>query len=205
MDVIDGAGLFTLNELLIPDSMLPVFVAVIKKVPPGEIVTACADSTPAVNAEVVVLPEVKIPLEEISTVPVKLFGPLLQMLLFKSRAVIFILKDVPATWVLIFPPVEASTRKLFTAPGLTINELLVPVEPPPVFVAVIEKVPVFEIVKLLDESTPATNAAVVPDPDCNVPVDVISTVPVKVFEPVLHVLFSPSRAVIIISNDVPAV
>ena len=60
----------------------------------------------------------------------------------------------------------------------TMNELLVPLSEPPVLIAEIVNVPPGEMVTLLDESTPATKAGVVPLPEDNVPVDVTSIVPV---------------------------
>jgi hypothetical protein len=72
------------------------------------------------------------------------------------------------------------TASFEAAPGLTVNELLVPFWAPPlVRVAVIVKLPVFEIVTACELSTPAVNAAVVPEPAESVPVEVMSTVPVK--------------------------
>jgi hypothetical protein len=63
---------------------------------------------------------------------------------------------------------------------LTVKLLLVPFWAPPVVrVAVIVKLPVFEIVTACELSTPAVKAAVVPEPAESVPVEVMSTVPVK--------------------------
>jgi hypothetical protein len=87
-----GLGLFTVNKLLVPSSEPVVFVAVRVKVPPGESVTLCEESTPAVKAAVVPLPEVNVPVEEMLAVPLKAFGPLRQILLLASRAVILIVK-----------------------------------------------------------------------------------------------------------------
>src|SRR2546430_8370247 len=55
---------------------------------------------------------------------------------------------VPAVCVPMAPPPAASTRKLFSTPGFTVNALLVPLDP---FVAVSVKLPVFEIVTLRSE------------------------------------------------------
>jgi hypothetical protein len=75
------------------------------------------------------------------------------VLLLESRAVIWMLNGVPATWVGIAPPPAASTKKLFNAPGSTVKEaeapLSVPVpNPPALSVAVISKLPVSEMVTL---------------------------------------------------------
>ncbi len=187
----------TANELLVPASVLPVFVAVIVNEPVFEIVTLCVESTPAVKDAVVPLPEDNVPVELTSTVPT---NPV-TVLLFASRAVTLISNDVPAVCVPIFPPPDASTKKLSKAPGLTVKLLLVPASVLPVFVAVIVNEPVFEIVTLWVERTPAVKEAVVPLPEDNDPVELISTVPVN---PVIVLLFA-SRAVTLISNDVPAV
>jgi hypothetical protein len=61
-------------------------------------------------------------------------------------------------------------------------------------VAVIVKLPVFEIVTACELSTPAVNAAVVPEPAESVPVDVMSTC-CRAVKPVTVLLFA-SRAVI---------
>ena len=64
-------------------------------------------------------------------------------------------------------------------PGFTVKLLLVPVSVLPVLVAVMVKLPVLEMVTALLLNTPAVKLAVVPLPADRVPVDVISTVPVK--------------------------
>jgi hypothetical protein len=74
---------------------------------------------------------------------------------------------------------------------LTPNELLVPASVPPVRVAVIVKFPVFDIVTLRLLKKPLENEAVVPPPLESAPVEVISTVPVKL----VTVLLFASRAV----------
>ena len=58
--------------------MLPVLVADIVNVPPLEIDIVLDARTPAVNAGVVPLPEVRDPVDEISAVPVNAFNPELQ-------------------------------------------------------------------------------------------------------------------------------
>src|SRR6059036_2119805 len=179
---------FTVNALLVP---LDPFVAVSVKLPMFEIVTLCEVSTPAVNAAVVP-PADSVPVDVMVAVPV---NPV-TVLLFASRAVILMLNGVPAICVPMAPPPAASTRKLFSTPGFTVNALLVPLDP---FVAVSVKLPVFEIVTLCEVSTPAVNAAVVPPAD-SVPVDVMVAVPVN---PVTVLLFT-SRAVILMLNAVPA-
>ena len=108
------------------------------------------------------------------------------------------LKDAPAVCVPMAPPTCASTRKLFKAPGFTVKALLVPADPA---VAVMVKLPVFEIVTLCEANTPAVKLSVVPPPAESVPVEVMATVPVK---PVT-VLFQVSRAVILMLKAVPAV
>jgi hypothetical protein len=70
--------------LLVPLSLDPVFAAVRVKLPALEIVTLWFDKTPAVNAAVVPLPEVIVPVDEISTVPINE----VTVLLFTSWAVI---------------------------------------------------------------------------------------------------------------------
>ncbi len=63
---------------------------------------------------------------------------------------------------------------------MTVNELLVPFWAPPVVrVAVIVKLPVLEMVTACEARTPVVKAAVVPEPAESVPVEVMSTVPVK--------------------------
>ena len=84
-----------------------------------------------------------------------------------------------------------------SVPGDTVKLLLVPDAPPPVCVAVTVNVPVLEIVTARDASTPAMKDGVVPPPADNVPVEVISTVPVK---PVT-VLLLISCAVTLMLND----
>ena len=140
----EAAPGLTVNELLVPVSAPPlVRVAVIVKLPVLEIVTGCELSTPAVNAAVVPTAGGERPVEVMSTVPVK---PV-TVLPFASRAVIRTLKRAACGLRADRPPPAASTRKSFSAPGLTVNELLVPFcAPPLVRVAVIVKLPVFEIV-----------------------------------------------------------
>ncbi len=168
------------------------------KLPVLAIVTACELSTPAVNAAVVPPPAESVPVDVMSTVPAK---PV-TVLLFASRAVIRTLKDVPAVCVAMLPPPIASTRKSARPPAFTVKELLVPLWAPPVVrVAVIVKLPVLEMVTACEARTPFVNAAVVPEPAESVPVEVMSTVPVK---PVT-VLLVASRAVIRTLKLVPAV
>jgi hypothetical protein len=192
----------TVNEALVPDWEPPlVRVAVIVKLPVFEIVTACEASTPAVNAAVVPEPVESVPVEPMSTVPVKPVA----MLPSASRAVTRTLNPLPAVWGPIAPPPAASTTKSETAPASTLNELLVPVcEPPLVRVAVIAKMPLFEIVTAWDARTPLLNVAVVPPPDERVPVEVTSIVLPAPLKPVT-VLPSASRAVTRTSKLVPAV
>src|SRR5881397_840850 len=179
----------TVNALLVP---LDPLVAVSVKLPVFEIVTLCEASTPDANAAVVP-PADSVPVDVMVAVPV---NPV-TVLLFASRAVILMLNAVPAVCVPMAPPPAASTRKLFSTPGFTVNALLVPLDP---FVAVSVKLPVFEIVTLCEVSTPDANAAVVPPAD-SVPVDVMVAVPVN---PVTVLLFT-SRAVILMLNADPAV
>src|SRR5213080_5607077 len=157
-----------------------------------EIVTLCEASTPAANATVAP-PADSVPVDVMVAVPV---NPV-TVLLFASRAVILMLNADPAVCVGMAPPTAASTRKLFSTPGFTVNALLVPLDP---LVAVSVKLPVFEIVTLCEASTPAVNATVVPPAD-SVPVDVMVAVPVN---PVTVLLFT-SRAVILMLNADPAV
>src|SRR5437867_2949301 len=135
-----------------------------------EIVTMCGASRPAVTAAVVP-PADNVPVDVMVAVPV---NPV-TVLLFASRAVILMLNAVPAVCVPMAPPPAFSTRKLFSAPGFTVNALLVPLDP---LVAVSVKLPVFEIVTLCEASTPDANAAVVPPAD-SVPVDVMVAVPLN--------------------------
>ena len=98
----------------------------IVKIPVFETVTECEARTPLVNVAVVPEPPESVPVELMSTV---LPAPVKPVTVFPlaSRAVIRMLKLVPAVCVAMLPPPAASTRKLFSAPGLTVNELLVPV------------------------------------------------------------------------------
>jgi hypothetical protein len=105
------------NELLVPVSLDPVFVAVIVKLPVLEIVTLCEANTPAVNAAVVPLPEESVPVEVMFTVPV---NPV-TVLLFASRAVTLIVNAFPAICVAIAPPPEPSTKKFAKTPGFTVT------------------------------------------------------------------------------------
>ena len=79
-----------------------------------------------------------------------------------------------------------------------------PPNPPAPSVAVMVKLPVLLIVTLCEANTPLVNVAVVPLPADNVPVEVISTV-LPAPSKAVTVLLSVSRAVIWMSNDVPAV
>ena len=125
MEEMDGVGLSTSNELLVPASELPVLVAVmVIDDAPGLMVTDCEASTPAEKEAVVPLPAVRVPVDVISTVPVKLFVPVLQVLLLASLAVILMAKADPAAWVVMLPPADASIRKLLSAPGSTVIEEL---------------------------------------------------------------------------------
>ncbi len=82
-------------------------VAVMVQLPVFVIVTLWEANTPAVKAAVAPLPPESVPVEVMSTVPVKPVW----VLLFASWAVIFMLKGVPAVCVAIGPPPAASTRK----------------------------------------------------------------------------------------------
>src|SRR5207249_30017 len=175
----------TVNALLVP---LDPLVAVSVKLPVFEIVTLCEASTPALNAAVVPRSEERRVGNVRVAVPVKPVN----VMLYASCAVILVLNADPAVCVAIAPPTAASTRKLFSTPGFTVNALLVPLDP---LVAVSVKLPVFEIVTLCEASTPALNAAVVPPAD-SVPVDVMVAVPVN---PVTVLLFT-SRAVFLMLN-----
>ncbi len=107
-----------MNELLVPFWAPPmVRVAVIVKLPVFEIVTACDARTPFVNAAVAPEPAESVPVDVMFTVfpaPVK---PV-TVLLLASRAVMRMLKPVPAVWVPIAPPPAASTRKLAERAGV---------------------------------------------------------------------------------------
>ena len=88
------------------------------------------------------------------------------------------------------------------APAPTENVFDVPVcAPPDVRVAVSVNDPVFETVTPCVASTPAVKLAVVPPPPDNVPLDVISTVPVKLGT----VLLLASCATILMLKLEPAV
>src|SRR5438552_4156096 len=141
---------FTVNALLVPFDPL---VAVSVKLPVFEIVTLCEASTPDANVAVVP-PADSVPVDVMVAVPLK---PV-TVLLFTSRAVILMLNAVPAVCVPMAPPPNASTRKLLSAPGFTVNGLLVPFDP---FVAVSVKLPGFEIVTLCEVTTTVSDAAVV--------------------------------------------
>jgi hypothetical protein len=59
------------------------------------------------------------------------------VLLYASRAVILMLKAVPAVCGAMSPPIEASTKKLFSTPALTVREeLATPISDPSVAVIV---------------------------------------------------------------------
>ncbi len=178
------------------------------KLPVSDIVTLWDANTPLLNVAVVPLPADSVPVEVISTVfpaPVKA----VTVLLLESLAVTWILNGEPAVCVPMAPPPCASTRKLLSDPGSTVNEFDVPVSlpvpnPPALSVAVISKLPVLEMVTLWDASTPLVKFAVAPLPAERVPVELISTVfpaPVKA----VTVLLTESSAVIWILKDVPAV
>src|SRR5207249_4471032 len=128
-----GAAHPTVNALLVP---LDPFVAVSVKLPVFESAAERRVGTPAVNAAVVP-PADSVPVDVMVAVPV---NPV-TVLLFASRAVILMLTAVPAVCVPMAPPPAFSTRKLFSAPGFTVNALLVPLDP---LVAVSVKLPVFE-------------------------------------------------------------
>ncbi len=84
---------------------------------------------------------------------------------------------------------------------LTVNKLLVPLW---LLVAVMVKLPVFEIVTLWEASTPLVNEAVLPLPLESVPVELITTLllpPVKL----VTVLPPASIALTLMLNAVPAV
>ena len=175
------------------------------KLPPLEIVTLADDKTPAVKAAVVPPPTDKVPVEVRSAVPVKILGPLLQILLFASLAVILILNETSVICDPILPPPEDSTNKLLSVPGFIVNELLTPFSLPPVRVAVRVKLPVLEIITAEVDKTPAVKEAVIPPPKEMFPEDVRFTVPVKTFGPLLHTLLPASLAVILILKEVPAI
>src|ERR1051325_5832022 len=100
----------------------------------------------------------------------------------------------------MLPPAAASTRKLFKEPGLTVNELEVPVSVLPVLVAVIV-LPDPAPVRVTDSVlTPAEKADVVVG--LILPAVVVrSTVPVKL----VTVLLLASLAVIVMLKAEPAV
>jgi hypothetical protein len=105
-----------------------------------------------VNTAVVPLPADSVPVELISAVFVAPSKAVI-VLLRESRAVIWMLNGVPAVWVGIAPPPAASTKKLFNGPGSTVKEAEVPISvpvpnPPALSVAVISKLPRFDIVTL---------------------------------------------------------
>src|SRR5439155_1544422 len=135
----------TVNALLVP---LDPLVAVSVKLPVFEIVTLCEASTPALKIGRASCRQTGVPSEVGVAVPVNPET----VLLFASRAVILRLNAAPAVCVGMAPPTPASTRKLFSPPGFTVNALLVPLDP---LVAVSVKLPVFEIVTLCEASTPA--------------------------------------------------
>jgi hypothetical protein len=94
-----------------------------------------------------------------------------------SVALTLMLKAAPAVCVPMGPSLVLVTAKLANGPAFTSKLLLVPdCAPPDVLVAVIVKVPLFEIVTLREANTPLTNVGVVPPPAERVPVEVIFTV-----------------------------
>lgn len=115
----------TENELLVPVDDPAVCVAVIVNVPTLEIVTPCDESTPFVNDADVPLPDDKVPVDVILTVPEKLFVPELQILFSASCAETIIVNNEDTFWDGIFPPPDFSTKNLFNVPGKTVKEGLV--------------------------------------------------------------------------------
>ena len=69
--------------------------------------------------------------------------------------------------------------KVTAVPASTVKRLLVPLSEPALLAALMVKLPVSVMVTLWPLSTPAVKAVVVPLPALSVPVEVISTVPVK--------------------------
>src|SRR2546427_789868 len=132
-----SAPAFTVNALLVP--VFPEFAAGGGTLPVCGGVPLGGPAAPAVNATVVTGAPTSAPVDVSVAVPVKSVF----VLLFASRAVIRRLNAVPAVCVAIAPPPVFSTRKLSSAPGVTVNALLVPVFPE--FAAVIVKLPVFVI------------------------------------------------------------
>ena len=65
------------------------------------------------------------------------------------------------------------------------------------------KLPAFETETECDASIPEENDDDVPEPDVNVPVDVISAVPEKTLGPLVHALLFASLAVILTLNEIP--
>jgi hypothetical protein len=108
------------------------------------------------------------------------------------------LNGVPA----VFAPLIAAIVKWSSAPGFTVNVLLVPVSEPPGLVAVmVLLVPALVSVTNWLDNTPELNAPLVRGAPASPPVaDVRTTVPLKL----VTVLLVASRAVILILNGVPA-
>src|SRR5439155_1201918 len=163
---------FTSNALLVPVAAPRVGVAVAVFTAPACVPVPLRVRPPPLNApEVagVIVPAVVLR----STVPVKL----VTVLLLASCAVIVMLNADPAVCGLLI----VAMANFVGAPGLTSNALLVPVAA--VFgawpVAVMLKLPVFEMVTVWEASTPLAKFAVVPPPADNVPVELMVTCPVK--------------------------
>src|SRR4051812_9219532 len=91
---------------------------------------------------------------------------LLPLASFVCTTIFVTTPEVPDGTVAVVVPAAA-------APVVTANDVDVPVKVPPVLVAVIVNVPVFEIASEAFASTPLVNVALVP-PEVSVPVDVRS-------------------------------
>ena len=107
--------------------------------------------------------------------------------------IVVALKNVPVTVKVKFgEPVVLHGAEILAIVGTgfsTSNALLVPVCVLDVLVTVMVRFPVLLIFTTFPDNTPATNAALVPPPVVSVPVEVRLTVPVKLFVPLLQVLF----------------
>jgi hypothetical protein len=152
----------TVKAALVPVSEPPERVAVIVRLaePASVSVTDCEASTPDAKAAVVTGEPTSPAFEVRIAVPTNPATVLLKA----SLAVILIVNATPAVCWGMAPPPAFSTRKLLSAPGFTVNELLVPFSDPPDRVAVMESDPTLVIVTAQGSRIPLVNVPVVPPP-----------------------------------------
>jgi hypothetical protein len=146
---------FTAKALLVPVAA-PLVAVMVTAAPVLEMVTPWGSRTPAVNAALVRGAPASVAFDVRTAVPAKS----VLVLLNASRAVRRRLKATPAVWAPMAPPPLCWTAKLASAPGLTVNALLVPLLSLsfPLPVAVMVKLPVLVM------ATPRPDVAVAATP-----------------------------------------